>query len=268
MRRNIFELLNNSEMDLNKEYYRIYELFEDTYFAGYDSVLDCIEEKEFYKWKYRGRFLYIKDLMEELKITDFHFGFGVDIESLILYIEFVENMLSLIQSYRLNDENQKIINMLKENIYRLLEDLNYEVRKNNEDQFVIIEKDKLVTAVAETNPDICDDVIEYRRVILKGNCEAKREILKILSNKIEPYKEKFKNTEYKNMIEDINFLLNNLNIRHNNVEGSKKQQYTIDMKKEDLEKWYDKTYDMILGAIILERYVDIKKEIKDLKQNY
>ena len=146
--------------------------------------------------------------------------------------------------------------------------MNYEIKTNTREQFVIIEKDKLTTAVAEKFPDITDTVIEYRRFVLKGNIEAKRKILDNLANKVEPLRKTLKNTPYTNIIEDINMMLNNLNIRHNNIEGPKKQEYTVNMPDNELEKWYDTTYDMILSALMIKDYNDKKEAIKELKSHY
>ena len=243
-------------------------MFENTKFTYKNSILDYINEYEFHNWKYRGRFLDTNDIIMELEISDYHFDTDTNMERLITYIEFIINMLYLIKDYSFDDYYLKTINMLKENINNLLEDLNYEIYISKDEQLIIIEKDNIVSAIAEVIPEISNDVIEYRRVILKGNIEAKQAILKKLSNKVEPLKNKFKNTEYKNMIEDVNFLLNNLNIRHNNLEGNKRQEYTVNMSYEDLEKWYDRTYDAILGLIIIDRYVDLKDDLKELRTHY
>ena len=60
-------------------------------------------------------------------------------------------------------------------------------------------------------------------------------------------------------------LLNNLNLRHNNLEGVNKKDYLISMNDNELEKWYDRTYDMILGIIIVNDYLDSKESLSELK---
>jgi len=268
MRKNIFDLLNNSKIDIHREYKRIRKLFEKTPYYYSNSIKEYINNNQFLKWKYRGRYLSITEVMSDLEITEQHFNCDVSIEKLVLYIEFVINMISLIPQSTYDEHNRVKIKTLKENIDNLLEDLNYKIYHNKAEQYIVIEKDIITTAVAETMPEICNNVIEYRRVILKGNIEEKRTILKNLSNIIEPLKNKFKSTEYKNMIEDVNFLLNNLNIKNNNLEGNKRKEYTVNMSCEDLEKWYDRTYDAILGLIIVDKYVDLKHELKELKNHY
>ena len=68
-------------------------------------------------------------------------------------------------------------------------------------------------------------------------------------------------------MDDVQFMLNNLNIRHNNIEGKNKKQYVIDLPNEELEKLYDKTFDMILGIFVIDRYIRNKNEIDEIKKN-
>ena len=273
MRQNIFNLLKNTNLDIKEEYDRIYMLFEKTSLYPFKSILDYINEEKFFEWKYRGRFLNIFDVMEELKIDNWQIELSnstqkFNIETLIRYIEFVLNMLSLIEFDLFSSQNRQTLKILKDNIKTLLEDLNYEIYKTNNEQIIIIEKDSKTTAVAEKFSDISDTVIEYRRFALKGDIDTKKEIILKLANKVEPLRKKFNGTPYKNILEDINMLLNNLNIRHNNLEGTKKKEYTACMTKEELEKWYDTTYDIILSALMLEDYHNKKKTIEELKSHY
>ena len=64
---------------------------------------------------------------------------------------------------------------------------------------------------------------------------------------------------------DINFMLNNIHIRHNNKEGANMHQAIIEMSDAELESWYDKTYDMMLGMLVIDDYLERKEEIKELK---
>ena len=43
--------------------------------------------------------------------------------------------------------------------------------------------------------------------------------------------------------------LNNLNLRHNNLEGKNKKEVVASISKEELEMWYDKIFDMILSVL-------------------
>ena len=78
-----------------------------------------------------------------------------------------------------------------------------------------------------------------------------------MSQKIK-IKHKYKWIAYKS-------LLNNLHIRHNNVEGDDYKKLTAEMPSNELEEWYDRTYDLMLLALMYANYLDYKPEIKDLR---
>ena len=58
----------------------------------------------------------------------------------------------------------------------------------------------------------------------------------------------------KQLSEDIFFMLNNMNLRHNNrskKDMTKYKEYVAKMSKARLEKWYDELYQMLLLAFLL-----------------
>lgn len=274
MRKSIFDLMSNKEIDIEREFIRIRKLFEKEHFYGIYSIKTYIDDYYFQKWKRRGRFLSLNDLFTSLGIKDSEGLKDNTLEYLLMYIEVIVNMLKLGEisninsnTYRYEDFNMEIYVLLKENIETLLEDLNYEIKVKNNQEYIIVEKDMLLSAVAESNEDICNDIIEYRRFSLKGNILKKRNLLKLLANKVEGMKNLFKGTTYNNMFEDIQFMLNNFNIRHNNVQGKNRKEYIVNLKDEELEQLYDKTFDMILGLFVINDYLNEKENLKELKNS-
>ncbi len=273
MRRNIFDLLNNKEINVEREYIRIHKLFEvDTYYIDYGSYSMCkyINEYFFKNWSKRGRNISIDDMFTSLNIRDRNGLKENTIENLLLYIEVIINLISISnieRNHKNMSHNANIYNLLNNNIYTLLEDLNYETKELSDNQIVIVEKDSILSAVAETNKNVADNVIEYRRFILKGKINEKREILNLLANEIEGLKQEFKSTTYSNLMDDVQFMLNNLNIRHNNKDGKYKKQYVIDLPEKELEDLYDLTFDMILSIFTISRYLKNKHTIENLKSN-
>lgn len=266
MRKSVFDLMSNKEIDIEREFIRIRKLFEKEHFYGIYSIKTYIDDYYFQKWKRRGRFLSLNDLFTSLGIKDSKGLKDNTLEYLLMYIEVIVNMLELGEisninsnTYRYEDFNMEIYVLLKENIETLLEDLNYEIKVKNNQEYIIVEKDMLLSAVAESNEDICNDIIEYRRFSLKGNILEKRNLLKLLANKIEGMKSLFKGTTYNNMFEDIQFMLNNFNIRHNNVQRKNRKEYIVNLKDEELEQLYDKTFDMILGLFVINDYLNEKE---------
>lgn len=277
MRRNIFDLMNDKEIDVRREYIRIYKLFERDYFYNdYGSkitIASYIEEKFWKDWDRRGRYISLADMLSSLKIKDKEGLRENTVECLLLYIEVIINLIEMsgLKNVKKSCDiyykcNWKIYKLLQENIERLLEDLNYEVKVLSDKTLIIVEKDMLLSAVAETNPNVADKVIEYRRFILKGKIEDKREILNLLSNEIEGMKPIFKKTTYSNLMDDVQFMLNNFNIRHNNLNGKNKKEYISNLDCDELEKIYDQIFDMILGLFVIDKYLKNKNNIDDLKK--
>lgn len=261
LRRNIFDLINDKEIDVEREFIRIHKLFEEYKFYGtYGALSICeyIDKYFFGNWEKRGRTISINDMFTSLNIRDRKGLRKNTIENLLLYIEVIINLISISDIGRITakDNDYKeykwhIYELLYENIEGLLEDLNYEIKELSNEQLVIVEKDKVLSAVAETNKNVADKVIEYRRFILKGKIKGKREILNLLANEIEGMKPNFKGTTYSTLMDDVQFMLNNLNIRHNNLNGKNKKQYVVDLSRSKLEKLYDQTFDMILVYLYL-----------------
>lgn len=66
--------------------------------------------------------------------------------------------------------------------------------------------------------------------------------------------------------DDIGFMLNNINIRHNNKSGKNKKEYVSKMRKDTMEKQYDETYQMLLLAFLLNEQTSGSKKISQLKE--
>lgn len=79
---------------------------------------------------------------------------------------------------------------------------------------------------------------------------------------LEPRRKELNNADAK-LEKSIFFLLNNMNLRHNNREkGSKSfNKKVAAMRNSTLEKWYDKTYQLMLTAYMI---LDCKKLIDEI----
>ena len=67
---------------------------------------------------------------------------------------------------------------------------------------------------------------------------------------------------------DIGYLLNNFNIRHNNVDGQYAKAYMKQIGEKELLKIYDLTYFLLLVAIRGIELPQFNNEVKLLKQKY
>ena len=68
--------------------------------------------------------------------------------------------------------------------------------------------------------------------------------------------------------QEIARILNTLGLRHNNLdpEGKQYKAFVANMTNEELEHWYDETYQMCLLAFLRIEHIERKKAINELKK--
>lgn len=276
VRKNIFEILEN-KWDSVAEIERIYKLLNRKSITnpfGKDmSPIDVVNQYCFHNWNNRHSYLNIEDMARALNIKIEYYNIPNTLSTTMIlnYLEFASNIVMLCDT-KIFEENAKFdyytdYRILDENIENALEHLNfckYEI--NNEEKIILIEKNPSATAVAEImDEDTGCKVIEYNHYLLKGDIDKKREILLQLANKYEGMKSNIKSLNSK-LDDDIGFMLNNINIRHNNKSGNSKKEYVSKMRKDTMEKWYDETYQMLLLAFLLNEQPSRSKKISQLKE--
>lgn len=112
---------------------------------------------------------------------------------------------------------------------------------------------KLYLGVAD---DICSLLQRYETLIRKTRAykiNEKREVLNELLRKLEPYRDDVKNINKK--YDDIFFLGNNLNIRHNNEEGKHKNSYYLNLGNKEISDFYNDLFYLI--KIVVNELDDI-----------
>lgn len=280
MRKSIIDKINNVSLNYSDEMIRVELIFskapivEHFYVGNFGlpatnmiTIEKYINDFLFIKYEYAGTYISIRDMRNGLKITEKDLNKN-NKEKLLLYYEFILNMISLLNRKLLPTDryNKSSVNKLLNNIQIVIEKLNYKiVEKNN--YFYIVEKDMSSSAISEIYPELSDTVIEYRRFDLKGNPVAKRNILQTLSLKVEGIESKLKGTTYNPLVRDLKNLYNNLHIRHNNL-GENPNNNIIEMDDKTLENWYDITYDTTLTALMICNYIDYHAKIDSLPNYY
>lgn len=258
MRKNIFEMAEE-KFNLHDEIIKIDDMFSIELNYNYrDSIEHAIDSFYFMSWRKRGVLISTYELRKKCEIRRENLINSQDINEYLRYIEYVLNMLFSFHK-QLNEsmQNPEIILAIVKNILIVLEKINFEHIICGDDTWIIVEKNPSATAVAEIVKDI--KVIEYNHYLLKGDVKGKRDILKLLANKFEEVRPNLNKNNYKDLTDDMGYLFNNLGIRHSDDKLIK------DMKPEELEEWYDRTYDMFLLCILANNHVDIRKDIKKLK---
>ena len=279
MRKSFWELATEFT-GLENELLTINELFEykEFYFVfsrGTYTLRSYISSYCFATWAPRNNvtFTSIQDLMYHLNIAnlvrDIKMGKKLLLDEFLLYVETIYNLVNINTSWP--PETSEIRIQITRNIELNCARIGFEVKKIGVEQYIIVEKNAAATAVADkyadTELDFSFKVIEYNHFLLKGNITRKREILLALGQKFEEIRPQLESGNFKDVAKDAGLLLNKLNIRHNNTSPDSKSYnaFVAQMPQEELEAWYDKTYDILLLALLTDNFATLHQETQNLK---
>lgn len=288
-KRNIFEIVNSQKYPL-LEIGRIDELLNkdggvyvaDEIFNAFTkgtpvSVIKYVDDNLFKSWKQRGTCIDCDDFQRALDIAVFpQSDDEVTNDFILIYCEYAANMIFLLrQKIVKGDTITNIVDAAEENIRKFLAWYNYELKYYPEKEKVLVVSTNVpATTVAENreNQSLAYSIIEYNHYLLKGNIERKKEILLAMGSDLEPKRKELADTN-KKIETSIFFMLNNLNIRHNNRKKGDKNyvEKVARMQKSTIEKWYDKLYQLMLCAYMLldnkAILVDVDKLKSDISGN-
>lgn len=169
----------------------------------------------------------------------------------------IEYVLTLEKQLRAIIQDNKyaeyaICNYIEEYIRGLISRLHYRLIWDGP-YSKLVEDDRIVTEVASRLPgDVAIKTFNYRHRSMKGNLMEKKQALKLLGDELEPQR---KSLEASNgdLCDNIFFLLNNANIRHNNIakEGKNYNSSFAELSDSGKEKIYNDLYDMMVAAFAL-----------------
>ena len=269
MRRNIFDILKEN-VNIEVEVETIEELGEEDLIVegrNYYSLEEFVDEYCIRDWKNRNRCITCEQIRKKIGISSLDMIMYSEKE-ILLYLEYMINMIYLVNNHIKNSffEIEKEYIYLEENVNGLIDDLGYEPKEFEEkEQVILVEKNSAATAVAEiVEPELAYEVLSYNHHTMKGDIERKQKILKVLADKFEALRPQIKNINGE-LESNIGFLLNKMNIRHNNLQGKNEIQYVKHLSKKELEAWYDETYQMLLLAFLEVDNEDRAKKVKQLK---
>lgn len=248
MRRNFAQVLKAGKIDLKNEYSKLFDLF---YGKGADgkSLADLIS-LNFEDISFRGTCL---DLDEFDQQFEFHFDEhpqNFDVDYLVSFCEYVYNFVIHFDSrffWRRADKNFYIHHILK-----VIEEIGY--MQSSEDDFAIfVPKDSVAIAVSKL--DQIPENVSYRIIAYNHHSmdiESKKQTLLVLAHLLEPHDKKLNQIDAP-LKKDLFYAFNNFNLRHNNIDPADKGHYKkviAEMPQEELERWYDRTYQMCLMAFM------------------
>lgn len=280
-RKSIFDLLAERD-DLGRDVARI-----DTLFSTEKTLIEkqSVGSKEytlktfvdifcFESWKNRGRCIDLSDFLDCLDYWEhFEGAENDDVDDFLILIEIIFNCWKMAEIYMTQNEEIRYY----KNFYHLfdvmvecLSQYNHKaVYDEEEEQILVIEDRPEITAVAEiVEPELALSIVRYNHHSMRGDIAQKKSILLALGAELEP---KRKTLEGANSgLEDgIFFMLNNLNLRHNNCSKGDKhyREFVADMDDDALEGWYDELYQMMLLAFLELDQLERNTKIKELKTN-
>ena len=269
MRKPFSQVLKENKVDIKKEYSRLFELFYETDLGnGYTPCYAAtIIENNFIRSRYRGTCLTLKDFNQTygFNFEIYPHNFNVD-----YLVNFCEYTLHFVLEFAIHFRNDFVQTFLIQ-IDTIIEKIGY-MRIDDDGKYIkIVEKNQAAISVSEILPAPTSyKVIFYNHHSLSGNLIEKKSILNQLYLLLEPKRKELHGINPK--LEDMIFYcFNNLDIRHRNTaEGDKQYKKNVaEMSNNQLENWYDETYQMCLLAFLeldnSNRYINFEQLKKSIE---
>lgn len=273
-RRNFYQILNEQGINPRREYDRLYELFYVEKAPDARGVFYTLKEfcgANFLHVPFRKTCISLEDFDDTY---DYHFEkvpHDFDLNYLLSFCKYTFNL-----SIWLNPGNPLCMfgntqqsQFYLQQVQNVIEIIGY-MRVIQDEISIFVPKDRGAVSVSEiVSPEISYKVLEYNHYTMKGDIARKRETLRILADQLEPRRVELAaiNKELEN---NVFFMFNNMNIRHNNcAEGDKNYKETVaKMSKDELENWYDETYQLCLLAFLELDNVERTKKVSQLKVSF
>lgn len=260
MRKNFAQILKETKINITEEYEKLALLFASHYY----NIIQA-NFKEIY---FRGTCITLEEFDRK---HDFNFVIGltdVSIDFFIKFCEYFYNMMNAMQRAGIAGRYPYTPQFAADLILKIIESIGYEQVKVD-DVIIFVEKSPAATSVAEILPtELSYKIISYNHYSMKGDLEEKKATILQLANLLEAEREQLHNTN-KTLENDLFYLLNNFNIRHNNTDPKLKgkyRKYVANMSNDELEQWYDETYQMCLLAFLEIEHADRKKKFDQVKE--
>lgn len=267
MRRTFAQVISAGKIDIKNEYSKFYELFYEKDSWDSVSVAEMVDDN-FINYHFRGTCL---SLDEFNRVNNFNFQRqpqNFDEEYLVSFMEYIHNFVVGLNGsvFLHNMNNSFFINQIQ----CVADKIGY-IAIYEEGVISYVQRDSNAIVVAESEyipENLSYKVLAYGHRSMKGDVEAKKEVLVKLANILEGKRKKLEVIDNK-FSSDLFYLFNSCNIRHNNIEESsgKYRKYISDMSVNDLEKIYDEIYQMCLLAFMRLEHEDRKVWLVEIKKN-
>lgn len=273
----LFERMEK-EVNFQEEYKKVEIMisYEEFYESGFPTTINDMLARNFRQWKKRGAYTSLEELRYQLGFSISKFRTSDSLNSIYIDIEktdyflfcemffnLVFDLLDLLEKYK---ELIIHIRYVLDTMSTVADKCGFEI-KHIDDKYLVVEKNAVAIEVASAVPELANVILEYNGFLLKGNLERKQELLKKIADAIEPKRQEM-NDINKSAVDDFFFLVNNMNIRHNNVDKSDPAKYVkqfAELNDAEKEKWYDSIYEQALYLFILKQSKDRKNRIANFK---
>lgn len=272
MRRTFFDLLKDSEVDINRELQKLNNLFSEgcCYYRGkLFSLHDLVSDNFAKYYKRREHFLSLQELLSAIYIECFYIS---EFDKYFIYSEMYLDLITMLDDLG-NEDIERQKQVIKCQIEKVISSLGYKFIVVDDRQ-IIVENNVFANEAAQAVTEFADikealSILEYNHFSNKGNIERKKEILIKIAALLEPWRKSLeKNNELKGVLklnsnkvlalDKLFWMYNNCNIRHND----NKQKLT-NLSMEEIECWYDKIYTLSLFVILGK---DVSQILNDTNQ--
>ena len=259
-RKSIYDIIEESKFNSSLEYTRLRYRFDHEHIEQLSglycnsTIYERVKNDLFNNLPIKGTCIDLRDLLKELKIDLSEQNANLD--DLFNLIEFILCVIDADYSCM-----RFLYDDIMSNIDIVLEKTSHKIIKGRLGRIVVPANEIVDEAVALVDDkNISLEILEYNHRSNIGNLTSKQTILAKIGKAYELKIKKSNNP----ISDDISFLLNKLNIRHNNSVLKDKQ--IMDNIKDDLEEWYDKLYTLLVAFIIYDETEKISKEVQKLKR--
>jgi len=274
--KHFFERLER-EIDFAREYRKLEEMvcnenYSNRAYTHY-SVNDWIEDN-FRAWDNRDNYISFSEVREQVgfpirntESRNYSFRRHCGMEDYFLYCEMLFNILEGLKRISMHPKMKEGIKHIINTGIATIEKAGFEIKEIGS-EYMIVEKNVAAVEVADIVPELADVVIEYNHYLLRGDMNRKQELLKKIADALEP-KRTALNSINKSATDDFFWMVNKMNVRHNNCDHSDKKNYVPEfamLSNQEKEQWYDRIYDQSLMLFVLLEYQSRNREIQAFKQ--
>lgn len=269
-RKTFSDILNTTKVNIGAEYRSAWSLFYEQHdvISLYYSLYEFIDEN-FTQLPLHDTCFSLEEFDEKHGFDFADREYSSSLDDLLSLLEYVLNIIN--NASRILNENRDIndtaINFVASHIKKICDKIDHTFIEKG-DYFILVQSNPAALEAAQSlTEENASLPFEYSHHSLQGNINGKREILLSMAHELEPKRESLKKIDA-TLESDLFFLINNMNIRHNNIDKSSKnyKTYVANMTEEEIETWYDRIYNLMMIALIKLGDSPTAQQISTLKE--